>query len=61
MIIAAIVVVAMLALALSGVVAAFAEPSDRPGGTAGVLDTPELDALQARAGQIQGELQDRSN
>lgn len=49
----------MLASALAGVVAAFAEPSDQPGGTSAVLDTPELDALQERAGQIQGQLQDR--
>jgi len=58
-VIAAIVVFALLASALAGVVAAFAEPSDQPGSTSAVLDTPELDALQERARQVQGELQRR--
>lgn len=48
MVIVAIVVFAMLAAALAGVVAAFADPSDPPGGTSAVLDTPELDALHER-------------
>lgn len=59
LVIVGLVVFAMLASALAGVVAALADPSDQPGGTSAVLDTPELDALQARAGQIQGELQNR--
>lgn len=59
LVIVGIVVFAMLAAALASVVAAFADPSDQPGGTSAVLDTPELDALQQRAGEIQGQLQDR--
>lgn len=59
LIIVAVIVFAMLAAALAGVVSAFADPSDQPGGTSAVLDTPELDALQERATQIQGELQNR--
>lgn len=58
-VIVGIVVFAMLAGTLAGVLAAFADPSDQPGGTSAVLDTPELDALQVRAGEIQGQLQDR--
>lgn len=49
----------MLASTVAAAVAALADPSDQPGGTSAVLDTPELDALQERAGQIQGQLQDR--
>ncbi|MDQ3734995.1 MAG: D-alanyl-D-alanine carboxypeptidase family protein [Actinomycetota bacterium] len=59
LVIVGIVVLAMLASALAAVVTAFADPSDQPGGTSAVLDTPELDELQARAAQIQGQLQDR--
>ncbi len=59
LIIVGIIVFAMLVSTLATVVAAFADPSDQPGGTSAVLDTPELDALQERASQIQGELQDR--
>ncbi len=59
LVIVGLVVFAMLASTLAGVVAAFADPSDQPGGTSAVLDTPELDALQERAGEIQGQLQDR--
>jgi len=59
LVIVGVVVFAMLASTLAAVVAAFADPSAQPGGTSAVLDTPELDALQERAGQIQGQLQDR--
>lgn len=38
---------------------ALADPSDQPGGTSGILDTPELDALQAQAAEVQTTLQDR--
>lgn len=51
----------LVAIVLAVVLAepAFADPSDQPGGTSGVLDSQALDKLQKRAAQVQGDLQAR--
>src|SRR3954468_18049258 len=51
----------LVAIVLAVVLAepAFADPSDQPGGTSGVLDSQALDKLQTRAAQVQGDLQAR--
>jgi cell wall-associated NlpC family hydrolase len=51
-----------VALVLAGAVApgvALAAPSDQPGGTTGILDSAELDALQQEAADVQADLQQR--
>src|SRR4051812_50082332 len=49
----------LVAIVLAVVLAepAFADPSDQPGGTSGVLDSQALDKLQKRAAEGQGDLQ----
>src|SRR4051812_46224449 len=51
----------LVAIVLAVVLAepAFADPSDQPGGTSGVLDSQALDKLQKRATPGQGGLQAR--
>src|SRR5688572_6076205 len=50
---------AALAVVLLPAGPAAADPSDRPAGSASLLDSPELDELQRRAAEVQADLQER--
>lgn len=59
---ASLLLAPLAVLALQGTAApAAAAPSDQPGGTSGVLDSRALDALQQRAAEVQGGLQEQQS